>query len=94
MYYQWQGQDLILNVHVQPRASRDEIVGEYNQRLKIRITAPPVDGKANAHLCKFLAKVFGVAKSHIQIISGETGKDKRLKITTPKNLPDGILSAK
>jgi uncharacterized protein (TIGR00251 family) len=61
----WDGQDLILDLHVQPRASRDEIVGVIGDRLKVRITAPPVDGKANQHLIAYLAKQFRVAKSDL-----------------------------
>ena len=84
---EWQGEDLILRVRVQPKASRDEISGLQGDALKVRITAPPVDGKANAHLIKFLAKQFGVAKSSITLISGESGRDKRLRIHAPAKLP-------
>jgi uncharacterized protein (TIGR00251 family) len=89
-WYQWDEEDLLLNIRVQPKASHDEIVGPHNNALKIRITAPPVDGKANAHLVRFLAKSFGVAKSRIKLISGETGRDKKLRIRAPTNLLPGI----
>ena len=84
---EWQGEDLFLRVRVQPKASRDEFCGLQGEALKVRITAPPVDGKANAHLIKFLAKQFGVAKSSITLISGESGRDKRLRIHAPAKLP-------
>lgn len=88
-WYQWQGERLLLSVRVQPRASQDEIVGPHGaDSLKVRITAPPVDGKANAHLIKFLAKSFGVPKSQVELISGTTGRDKRLAIDKPKRLPE------
>ncbi len=91
-WYQWQGERLILNIRVQPRASQDEIVGPHGaDSLKIRITAPPVDGKANEHLIKFLAKGFGVAKSQITLISGTSGRDKRLAIQNPKRFPGPAL---
>jgi len=89
-FYQWQGKDLLLRIKVQPKASKDElseILGDY---LKIRITAPPVDGKANKHLIAFLAKTFKVTKSKVELISGETGREKRIKISSPKFLPDII----
>lgn len=86
-WYQWQGDDLILSIHTQPRASRDELVGPHGDSLKVRITAPPVEGKANAHLMKFLAKVFGVPKSQVSFLSGETGRSKRLRIQSPRQLP-------
>jgi len=89
-FYQWQGEQLYLWVQVQPRASQDAIVGEYAGRLKIRITAPPIDGKANAHLTKFLAKTFGVPQKQVRLLSGETCKEKRFVIQTPKKLPMDI----
>lgn len=82
--------DLILRVVIQPRASKDEIVGPQGDELKIRITAPPLDGKANAHLIKFLAKIFKLAKSHIIIESGETGRHKRIRLCSVSQLPDWL----
>lgn len=67
-------------IKVAPRASRSEVVGMHDGALKIRIAAPPVDGAANAEMIKILAKFFGVAKSDISIVSGETSKNKRIKI--------------
>jgi uncharacterized protein (TIGR00251 family) len=87
---EWQGEDLILRVRVQPKASRDEICDLQGEALKVRITAPPVDGKANAHLIKYLAKQFGVAKSAITLLSGETGRDKRLRIHAPAKMPEAL----
>lgn len=85
--YSWQGDTLLLSVYVQPRASRDEIAGLHDNELKIRITAPPVDGKANAHLIKFLAKSFGVSRSRIQLLGGESSRHKRLAIQQPGQIP-------
>ncbi len=88
-WYQWKDESLLLNIRVQPRASQDEIVGPHGaDSLKVRITAPPVDGKANGHLIKFLAKCFGVAKSQVTLISGTAGRDKRIVISHPKSLPE------
>jgi uncharacterized protein (TIGR00251 family) len=87
-WYRWEGETLILSIRVQPKASSDEIVGpQGDDSIKIRITAPPVDGKANQHLIKFLAKAFGVAKSRVTLIKGETGRDKRLAIDAPSRFP-------
>jgi uncharacterized protein (TIGR00251 family) len=85
-WYRWDGADLIIAVRIQPKAAKDEVVGLHGDALKIRITAPPVDGKANAHLQVFLAEFFGVAKSHVELISGQTGRDKRWRIVKPKIL--------
>lgn len=75
-------------VRVAPRSSKSEIVGEVEGGLKVRISAPPVDGAANEELVKVLAKAFGVAKSKISILSGETSKTKRVRIfgATPEQL--------
>jgi hypothetical protein len=86
-HFHWQDEDLILYCHLQPKASVDEIVGPYGGRLKLRITAPPVDGKANAHLIKWLSKLFKVAKGDISILQGELGRQKTLLIRTPGCLP-------
>ena len=87
-YFQWQDGDLLLNIKVQPRASKDELAEVLGDCLKVRITAPPVDGAANKHLIAFLAKVFKVSKSQITLISGETGREKRLRVQAPKHWPE------
>ena len=84
--------DLVLAVHIQPRAARDEIVGFHGGRLKIRITAPPVDGQANSHLVKFLGKQFRVAKSQVVIEKGELGRHKQVKIIHPQQIPPEIAA--
>lgn len=91
-FYHWQNDDLILFIKAQPKASRDElgdIIENETQadQIRIRITAPPVDGKANKHLTAYLSKVFKVAKSQISLLSGETGRNKKLQIHKPKQLP-------
>lgn len=90
-WYRWDGDDLILFLRVQPKASRDELAEPMGDALKVRITAPPVDGKANAHLIRFLAKTFGVAKSAVILESGDISRIKRLRIQKPRQLPK-ILS--
>lgn len=71
---------IIFAVRVIPRSSTNEIVGELDGALKIKLSAPPVDGAANKELIKFLSKSFGISKSQIEIISGETSKKKRIRI--------------
>ncbi len=72
--------NLIFTVRVVPRASKSEIVGEYNDALKIRIASPPIEGAANAELIKLLAKAFAVSKSAVEILGGQTSKTKQIKI--------------
>ena len=70
----------IFRVRVQPRASKNEIVEMQEDALKVRISAPPVKGKANRALIGFLAKQLGVKKSEIEIVSGHTSKTKTIQI--------------
>lgn len=88
--YEWRGATLILDLHIQPRASRDELAGLHGGRLKVRITAPPVDGKANGHLIDFLARSFGVSRCSVALLSGESGRKKRVSIANPAKLPPFI----
>lgn len=67
-------------LRVIPRASRSEVVGEFDGHLKVKISAPPVDGAANAEVIRLMARSFGVARSAISIISGETSRSKRVRI--------------
>ena len=85
-----EGDELVLHLMIQPKASRDQIVGLHGEELKVAITAPPVDGQANSHLIKYLAKQFKVAKGQIQIVRGELGRHKTVTIHAPKQLPDEI----
>lgn len=84
------GEDLILKLYIQPKASRDKTVGLHAEELKIAITAPPIDGKANAHLTKYLSKQFKVAKSDINIEKGELGRHKQIRVRSPNQIPDII----
>jgi hypothetical protein len=90
-WYSWHGTALVLSVRVQPRASRDEIAGVHGEQLKIRLTAPPVDGKANQTLLKFLAKLCGVGVGQVTLVSGESGRNKRVRIESPHRLPPGVV---
>lgn len=71
---------ITLSLHIQPRASKNEICGIQDNALKIRLTSPPVDGAANKLCREFLAGIFGVPKSAVEIISGETSRHKRVCI--------------
>jgi uncharacterized protein len=72
---------IFLNIRVIPRAARDGVQEVIGDALKIRLQAPPVEGQANAALIKFIAKQFGIPRSSIQIVSGETNRNKRLCIS-------------
>jgi uncharacterized protein len=69
-----------LRVRLQPRARRDEVVGEREGRILIRVTAPPVDGRANAALCALIAKAAGVAPSRVAVVRGQGARDKLVRV--------------
>jgi len=71
----------LLKCWIQPRSSRNAVVGVHGDAIKIALTAPPVDGKANKELLKFLAKYFKLPQSSIQIIAGESSRSKTILIT-------------
>jgi uncharacterized protein len=79
-WFQKTSDGVVLNVRVAPRASKTEVQGVLGNMLKIRLQAPPVDGKANAALVEFLADTFDIAKSSVVLLSGETGRVKRVLI--------------
>ncbi len=70
-----------LSVRVQPRASRNEVAGLVGETLKIRLTAPPVEGEANAACLKFLADLLDLAPSRLEILRGERSRTKVIRIT-------------
>ena len=69
-----------LSVRLQPRARRDEVVGERAGAVVIRVTAPPVDGKANEALCRLIAKAAGVPPSRVSVVRGHTARDKVVRV--------------
>ncbi len=73
--------DMILKVYLQPRSSRNEIVGPYRDGMKVKVTAPPVEGKANDALVRLLAKEFRVSPSSIEVLKGHHSREKVLKIS-------------
>ena len=70
-----------LRIWVQPRASREEIVGVHGDELKIRVTAPPVDDAANAALVKFLATKLGCPRGSVRLVRGQTSRHKTVRVT-------------
>jgi uncharacterized protein (TIGR00251 family) len=75
--------ETLLKVYLQPKSSKNEIVGPYRDGIKVRITAPPVEGKANEALIRFLAKELRTSPSRIEIIKGHHSREKTLRISGP-----------
>ncbi|MFP2768732.1 DUF167 family protein [Oceanisphaera sp. KMM 10153] len=81
---------LFLSLYLQPKASRDQFLGLHGNELKIAITAPPVDGKANAYLLKWLAKQCRVARSRVILLGGESSRHKKLVVEFPRVIPPAL----
>ena len=79
---------VVLALHVQPGAKRTQVDGTHGDVLKVRLAAPPVDGKANAELVRFLAEAFGVPRRQVAIVRGETSRQKTVRIAAPARRPD------
>ena len=81
---------LTLYCHLQPGAKQDQLCGLYNQRLKIQLKAPPVDGKANKALIEYLSKLFNIAKSKILIHKGFNQRSKTVLVEGVEQLPAAL----
>jgi uncharacterized protein (TIGR00251 family) len=79
---------IMLEIHVQPGAKKSEVAGVHGNALKIRVAAPPVEGKANAALVAFLADQFSVARRAVTIVRGENGRRKTIRVETARQRPD------
>jgi|GEM_PF-453652 uncharacterized protein len=82
---------LIIDIRVQPRSSRLAVGNVENGKLKLHLTAPPVDGKANQQATKLLAKWIGVAPSRVELIRGQKSRDKSFRITGIIQIPPSLL---
>lgn len=76
LYFKESPEGIIFKIHVQPRSSKNMVAGLLGDALKIKLTAPPVDGAANGMCIKYLAKCLSVSVSRLEIVSGHTGKTK------------------
>lgn len=77
-WLQQREQGVAIHLFIQPRASKNEVVGAQGDELKIRLTSPPVEGAANRLCCEYIAKRLGLAKTAVTLESGETSRHKRL----------------
>ncbi len=81
---------LIINIKVEPRSSKSGIAGTYGDGLKVKLTSPPVEGRANKELIEVLAKEFGIKKKDVEIISGKKSKNKIVKLIGVNSIEDRI----
>ncbi len=78
---------MVLQLHIQPRASREGFAGVTEQGVRIRLMVPPTEGRANQSLQAFLAREFGVPKGEVSLEQGAAGRHKRVRIHAPRLLP-------
>lgn len=89
-WYRIDGADLVLRIRVQARASRSTIEAVVNDRLRVRLTSPPVDGRANAQLCALIATAFAIAPSCIVLTRGARSREKEVRIRGCTRLPPAL----
>ena len=82
----------MLVLHVQPGAKRTEVSGLHGEALKIRLAAPPVDGKANEALLGFVADIFGVPQRGVELLRGGQSRHKMVRVTGSSVLPESLLA--
>jgi uncharacterized protein (TIGR00251 family) len=92
-WYRRNGEILTLTLHVQPGAKRTEVAGLHGEALKIRLAAPPVEGRANEALLKFIAEAFGVPLRQVELKQGGQSRHKVVAITGSKIAPESLLGA-
>jgi uncharacterized protein (TIGR00251 family) len=93
-WWRYDGQRLILELHVQPGAKRTEISGLHGERLKIRLAARALEGAANEALVAFLADLFQVRNRDVHIESGAASRQKRVSVRGARRAPDSLLGAR
>jgi uncharacterized protein (TIGR00251 family) len=89
-WFRWCGDDLELALRVQPRAPKDAFLEPQGDYLRVAIKAPPVEGKANLALRRFIADAFGVSLARVDLIGGEQARYKRVRIRAPERLPPAL----
>lgn len=92
-FYRWEDDTLVLNILGRPSAKRDEIGRVIGHQLEVSVKAIPRMGGATAYMVRFLAEVFDVPKSAIEVVFGERNVNKQVRIHAPKNLPAPIKPA-
>ena len=90
-WYRRSGDVITLTLHVQPGAKRSEIAGLHGEALKLRLAAPPVEGRANEALLKLIAELFGVPLRQVELRQGGQSRHKVVAVTGSKIEPESLL---
>lgn len=91
-WYRREGESIVLVLHVQPGAKRTEVSGLHGEALKIRLAAPPVEGRANEALLRFIADTFGVPLREVELLRGGQSRHKMVKVTGSAVQPESLLA--
>ena len=91
-WFRWADHDLLLEVAAQPGAKRNEFLGLHGERLKVRLQAPPLEGRANIALTDFFSECFAVPKNRVRIEQGEHGRQKRVRIRAVTTIPPALIA--
>lgn len=92
-WFRRNGDVVTLTLHIQPGAKRSEIAGLHGEALKIRLAAPPVEGRANEALLKFIAELFGVPVRQVELKQGGQSRHKVVAVSGSKVEPESVLKA-
>jgi uncharacterized protein (TIGR00251 family) len=92
IWYRREGDTLSLTLHVQPGAKRTEVCGLHGEALKIRLAAPPIEGRANEALLRFIADTFDVAMRQVELKQGGQSRRKVVAVTGSKVAPESVLT--
>jgi len=93
-WYRRDGDDVLLVLHVQPGAKRSEVAGLHGEALKIRLAAPPIEGRANEALLRFVADRFGVPLRNVELKKGAQSRHKAVRISGSSVAPESLLTDK
>lgn len=91
-WYRRNGEVITLTLHVQPGAKRSEIVGMHGEALKIKLAAPPIEGRANEALLKFIAEMFGVPLRKVELMQGGQSRHKVVAVIGSEVEPESLLT--
>ena len=91
MWYKYNHDELIINVYLQPGAKKNELLGLYNNALKIRLNVPPIEGRANKALIKLIAELFHVPIRQVALVRGQQSKHKVLTIKGSTHDPERLI---
>lgn len=92
-WFYWREDSLFLHIYLQPRASKEEIVGLHQDAIKIRLKAAPIEGQANEALITFIAALFKVAQKNVIIKQGKESRKKWICIVKPTHLPASLVNS-